>query len=113
MMNRTLITVLAAAAVSTTAVVVPAMLSPTAAQASMNFGVTIGVPPPAPQYEVVPVPRPGYIWAPGYWGWERERHVWVPGRWMEARRGYHWVPDRWDHHEGNYRHERGHWDHDG
>jgi hypothetical protein len=112
-MNRTLIAVLAAAAVSTTAVVAPAMLSPASAQASMNFGVVIGTPPPAPVYEFVPPPRIGYVWAPGYWHWEHERHVWMPGRWMEARHGYHWVPDRWDHHESGYRHERGHWDHDG
>ena len=111
MMKRMLFTVLAAAAISTPAIVAPAIMSPAAAQASMSVGVTIGTPPPAPVYEAVPVARVGYVWAPGYWRWEHERHVWMPGRWMAGRPGYHWVPDRWDRvHEG-WHHNEGHWDH--
>ena len=110
MMNRTLIAVLAAAAVSTTAVVAAAMLSPASAQASMNFGVVIGTPPPAPVYEVVPAPRVGYVWAPGFWHWEGSRHVWHAGYWMPERRGYNWVPDRWAQVHGGWQHEQGHWD---
>ena len=112
MMMRSLITVLAAAAISAPAVVAPAVFTPAGAQASMNIGVTIGVPPPAPVYEAVPVPRPGYVWSPGYWRWDGGRHVWSPGYWMAERRGYHWVPDRWAHADHGWRHERGHWDHD-
>ena len=52
MLKHTVFTALAAAAVSTSALVVPAMLTPAAAQASLN--VVIGTPPPAPVYEVVP-----------------------------------------------------------
>ncbi len=110
MMNRSLITVLAAVAISTPAVVAPAIVSPASAQASMNLDLTIGTPPPAPMYEVVPPPRAGYVWAPGYWGWEHERHVWVKGRWMEARQGYRWVPDRWTQVHGGWRHVPGYWD---
>jgi hypothetical protein len=108
MMKRTLITVLAAAAISTPAVVAPAIFSPAAAQAELN--VSIGVPPPAPIYEAVPAPRPGYAWAPGFWYWEGGRHVWHTGRWMAERPGYHWVPDRWAAYHGGWRHEGGHWD---
>ena len=75
MLKRTVFTALAAAAVSTSALVAPAMLTPAAAQASLN--VVIGVPPPAPVYEVVPAPRAGYVWAPGYYRWEGGRHVWT------------------------------------
>ena len=113
MMKRTLFTVLAASAISTSALVAPAILSPAAAQSSMNLGISIGVPPPAPVYAAAPVPRAGYVWAPGYWRWEGERHVWAPGRWIAERRGYHWVPDRWEHHGRDYAHMRGHWDRDG
>ena len=109
MMSRTLFTVLAAAAFSTPAIVGPAIVSPASAQASLN--ISIGAPPP-PIYEAVPPARAGYVWAPGYWRWEHERHVWVAGRWMEARRGYHWVPDRWDHDHDGWRHRDGHWDRD-
>ena len=89
MMKRTAVTLLAVAAI-----LAPAALTPTAAQ---PLGVTfsIGTPPPAPAYEVVPAPRPGYAWAPGFWRWENVRHVWVPGHWIVGRPGYHWVADRW------------------
>jgi len=110
MMKRTLYTALAAAAISTPALIAPAMFSPAAAQASMSVGLTIGTPPPAPVYEVVPAPRVGYAWAPGFWHWEGSRHVWHAGYWMPERRGYNWVPDRWAQVHGGWHHEQGHWD---
>src|SRR5262249_3079321 len=113
MMRRPLSTALAAAAISTPALIAPAMFSPAAAQASMNIGLTIGTPPPAPVYEVVPAPRAGYVWAPGFWQWEGGRHAWHAGYWMPERRGYNWVPDRWDQVHGGWRHEPGHWDRQG
>ena len=67
---------------------------------------------PTPVYEAVPVPRAGYVWAPGFWGWEGSRHVWHAGNWMPERHGYHWVPDRWAQVHGGWHHEVGHWDHD-
>ena len=56
------------------------------AAAQVNINIEIGVAPPPPRYEIVPAPRMGYNWAPGYWQWEGQRHVWASGRWMEARR---------------------------
>ena len=109
-MKRTLYTALAAAAISTPALLAPAMFSPAAAQANMSVGLTIGTPPPAPIYEVVPAPRVGYVWAPGYWQWEGSRHTWHRGYWMPERRGYTWVPDRWSQVHGGWRHEPGYWD---
>ena len=44
----------------------------------LNFG------PPPPVYEVVPAPRAGYIWAPGYWDYERNRHIWRKGHWEHS-----------------------------
>lgn len=37
------------------------------ATAGVDVSVGIGVAPPPPRYEVVPPPRAGYVWAPGYW----------------------------------------------
>lgn len=107
MLNRSLLTVLAVAAISTPAVVAPSIFSPAAAQ---ELSISIGTPPPAPMYEVVPAPRPGYVWAPGYWNWEAGRHVWHGGAWMAERPGYHWVPDRWASYHDGWRHMPGHWD---
>jgi YXWGXW repeat-containing protein len=72
--------------------------------------VDVDVAPPAPRVEVVQAPRPGYIWAPGYWNWSGHDHVWVDGRWEHERHGHHWVADRWVQHGSKWRFEAGHWD---
>jgi hypothetical protein len=72
--------------------------------------VDIDVAPPAARVEVVPGPRAGYVWAPGYWNWEGHRHVWVGGRWMHERHGHHWVNENWEQRDGHWHFEKGHWD---
>lgn len=72
--------------------------------------IDIDVAPPALREEVVPAPRHGYVWAPGYWGWRHHRHYWVAGHWVHERRGHHWVGARWADHHGRWRFEAGHWD---
>jgi hypothetical protein len=89
------------------AVVLGATSLPAAAR--VNLDIDIGVPPPAPVYEAVPVARPGYVWAPGYWGWVDGRHVWVKGRWIGERRGYHWVPEHWEERGGRHHFVGGVW----
>jgi hypothetical protein len=75
-----------------------------------QININIGVAPPAPQYEVVPSIAPGYIWAPGYWAWNGDRHIWMRGRPILQRTGYRWEPDRWEQRgNGYYRHE-GRWE---
>jgi hypothetical protein len=83
-----------------------------AAPAYAQVSVNINVGPPAPQYEVVPTIQPGYVWAPGYWGWNGERHVWVRGRAIVQREGYRWEPDRWEQRDRTYYRTEGHWEHD-
>ena len=53
--------------------------------------------PPPPRYAVVGVPpRPGYVWAEGFWDWRGGGYVWAPGRWMRPPRpGAVWVPGAW------------------
>ena len=38
--------------------------------------IYVNIAPPAPRYEVVPAPRVGYVWVPGFWDWRGNRHVW-------------------------------------
>jgi hypothetical protein len=71
--------------------------------------INVDIAPPAPRVEVVPPPRAGYVWAPGYWEWRGHAHVWVPGYWMRERRGLHWVPAHWDQRGPHWRFVRGHW----
>ncbi len=83
-----------------------------AAPAHAQFNLSINVAPPAPQYEVIPAMQPGYVWAPGYWGWSGDRHVWIRGRPIAQREGYRWAPDRWDERDQRYYRTAGHWEHD-
>src|SRR5450756_1543679 len=80
-----------------------------AAPAYAQVSVNINVGPPEPQYEVVPTMQPGYVWAPGYWGWNGDRHVWIRGRSIVQREGYNWAPDRWDQRNNSYYRTAGHW----
>ncbi len=79
------------------------------AGAQVGIGFSIGVAPPPPRYEVVPAPREGYYWAPGYWRWEEPRrsHVWVEGSWVAARQGHRWREDRWVERDRSYYYEPG------
>lgn len=85
-----------------------AIAAPLVATAGVSLDIDIA--PPLPRVEVVPEPRPGYAWAPGYWQWRGHEHVWVNGRWMHERRGYHWNPDRWEQRGTHWHREPGHWE---
>lgn len=78
--------------------------------AGVDVGIVIGVAPPVPMVEVVPVARPGYVWVPGYWAWHRDRHIWLRGHWVVERPGYVWVPDRWIQHGPQWQLQRGYWE---
>ena len=68
---------------------------PTAAQAQAYINVQIGTPPPPPRYEVVPAPRPGWVWAPGHYEWAHNNYIWRRGHWLQARPGHAYVPAAW------------------
>jgi hypothetical protein len=81
-------------------------------------GIMIDVAPPPPRVEVLPAPRRGYAWVPGYWNWVGHRHVWVRGTWVRERRGYVYAEPRWMERDGHWEFRRGEWargdrDHDG
>jgi hypothetical protein len=81
--------------------------------AHADADLIVNTAPPAPKTEIVPGPRTGYVWSPGYWKWENNEHVWVEGRWIEQRKDAHWIPDRWtqDPNDPNHWHFRpGHWE---
>jgi hypothetical protein len=93
----------------------------TALPAAARVDFFVNVAPPAPVYEVVPAPRPGWVWAPGYWEWRHGRHVWIAGHWIRERRGFVYVPGAWVMRDGHYywheprweRHRGRDHDHDG
>ncbi|MES2322867.1 MAG: YXWGXW repeat-containing protein [Pseudomonadota bacterium] len=82
---------------------------PTAAMARADISVFIGTAPPAPRFESVPPPRAGYVWAPGFWNWEGNRHVWSAGRWENARQGHQFQRSEWVQDNDGWRLNRGGW----
>ena len=73
--------------------------------------LVVMVAPPAPRHEVIPAPRGGFVWAPGYWRWEwrQHRHVWVGGHWMRVRPGYVYQSPRWVQINGRWNMRPGNW----
>lgn len=86
-----------------------AVLLPAFAQAEVGVNIVIGNAPPPPRYEVVPGPRNGYVWIPGYWDWNGYQHVWNPGYWERTRSGYFYEAPRWYQGPSGWVLERGGW----
>jgi hypothetical protein len=67
-------------------------------------------PPPIIVERRPPLPGPGYVWVPGYWGHDHGRYAWVPGRYGRPPHARaQWVQPRWDRTEHGYRHVPGGW----
>jgi hypothetical protein len=70
---------------------------PATSFAAVGVMVTIG-PPPLPIYDQPICPGDGYLWTPGYWGWDDgfDDYYWVPGTWVLAPEvGFLWTPPYW------------------
>ncbi len=65
--------------------------------------------PPPMREEIVPQPRHGYAWAPGYWNWHNHNHVWVAGKWIRDRPGYRYNASKWEERNGRWQMQRGGW----
>lgn len=67
-------------------------------------------PPELPAYEQPPIPAPGYMWTPGYWGSGPNGYFWVPGTWVEPPSvGLLWTPGYWAWRDGIYIWNAGYW----
>lgn len=77
-----------------------------------QVNITVNIAPPEPPHEMVPDVPPGYVWAPGYWGWNGDRYIWVRGRAIAQREGYRWEPDRWEQRDRTYYRKAGYWKRD-
>lgn len=73
---------------------------PAAARTNVDFYVNVG--PPPVYHEVVPAPRAGFVWVPGYWDWRHGRYHWRAGHWLRHRPGYYYEPARWYPRHGRY-----------
>src|SRR6267154_1117748 len=84
---------------------------PLASFAQVEFSVG-WAPPPLPVYEQPECPVAGYLWTPGYWGWNADYYDynWVPGVWVPPPRvGLLWTPPWWGWNNGAYAFNQGYW----
>ena len=78
-------------------------------QVAVGVSVRFG-PPALPVYAQPICPGPGYMWTPGYWGWNDEGgYYWVPGTWVLAPVGMLWTPGYWGWGGGFYAWHPGYW----
>jgi hypothetical protein len=92
--------------------VIVALMSLTAASyAQIGIGISVRVGPPAlPVYAQPICPGAGYMWTPGYWGWNDDAgYYWVPGTWVVAPVGLLWTPGYWGWGGGFYAWHAGYW----
>jgi hypothetical protein len=83
--------------------------TPSAAQIGIGISVRIG-PPALPVYAQPICPGPGYLWTPGYWGWNDDGgYYWVPGTWVVGPVGMLWTPGYWGFAGGFYGWHAGYW----
>jgi hypothetical protein len=83
----------------------------TASSAQIGIGISVRIGPPAlPVYAQPICPGPGYLWTPGYWGWNDDGgYYWVPGTWVVAPVGMLWTPGYWGFAGGFYGWHAGYW----
>lgn len=97
---------------ATAALVIGTSLIAPTAFGRVDFGISVGGPPPPPQV-VGPVgvaPGPGYVWTNGYWDWNGGRWVWIGGNWMVPPHGRRvWVEPYYHPYHHGYHYHRGHW----
>ena len=78
-----------------------------------QVGISVNwAPPPLPVYEQPACPVAGYIWTPGYWGWDSDYYdyYWVPGVWIPPPSvGLLWTPPWWGWRNGVYAFNQGYW----
>lgn len=79
------------------------------AQNQSSVSIVISSAPPAPRFESVPAPRSGYVWAPGYWNWNGQRHVWNEGQWLRERSGNQYRRAEWVQENNRWRLNQGGW----
>lgn len=86
-----------------------AAFAPLQASAQVNFNLILSSPPPVPIVETVPAARPGYLWAPGYWNWNGNKHVWTEGHWEQVRQGQRYERTEWRREGDKWRLREGGW----
>ena len=70
----------------------------------------VDVAPPAARVEVAPAPRPGFVYAPGYWQYDGKQYTWTEGRFIADREGHRYVVPAYEPRGQRWVFRAGHWD---
>jgi hypothetical protein len=88
------------------------MVAAPPATAQIGIGLSVQIAPPIlPIYAQPPIPEAGFLWNPGYWGWNQSAaYYWVPGVWVRPPSiGALWTPPYWGWGGGGYLFHGGYW----
>jgi WXXGXW repeat (2 copies) len=90
---------------------VAALSTNSSAEIGFGIGISVRIGPPAlPIYAQPICPGAGYLWTPGYWGWnDVGGYYWIPGTWVLAPVGRLWTPGYWGFAGGLYGWHAGYW----
>ncbi|MGA9900731.1 MAG: hypothetical protein WBQ39_02250, partial [Terriglobales bacterium] len=90
-----------------------AILAAPARSFAQGIGIAVTIAPPGlPVYTQPLCPGEGFLWTPGYWGWDADDddYYWVPGTWVLAPEpGFLWTPGYWGWGDGGYLWHDGYW----
>jgi hypothetical protein len=87
-----------------------ASIGAAAIPASAEIGIWVNEAPPAPRHEVIPAPRAGYVWEPGYYDYRGHHYAWTEGHWVREKHGMFYHPTHWVQRDGRWTKEGGRWD---
>ncbi len=87
------------------------LVAPGSSFAQIAVGLSVRIaPPPLPVYAQPPIPGPGYLWTPGFWGYGSYGYYWAPGTWARPpAAGLLWTPGYWGAAGGAYAFHAGYW----
>jgi hypothetical protein len=77
---------------------------------AQSVEIYVNSPPPPPPVEVVPAPRSGYVWTPGYYEYSNNSYNWVGGKWEAERPGYVYRSSTWVERDGRWVFQSSRWE---
>jgi hypothetical protein len=72
--------------------------------------IEIRTAPPPDRVEIVPAPRPGFIYEKGHYAWDGRQYVWTEGRFIKEREGHKYTPYAFEKRGEVWYYRPGFWD---
>jgi hypothetical protein len=72
--------------------------------------IEIRTAPPADRVEVVPAPRPGFVFEKGHYQYDGEKYVWQEGQFFKEREGQKYIPYAFEKRGDLYYYRPGYWE---